>query len=202
MGAKEQMIAVLRDPDTARIRFNYASNGTTASISVDAFRQVADRLQDGHLKVKRGSVSRQPDGIQRALRATTLKILSILVKIIGGHATLMRWSYTNRYTPFSTSTAGPFPGLITRPLLISHRATICETRAIRSQGWKKTSHTRSAIAWRMPMRPAATRASGYSYFETNLTTTRGIPLTFIQTSAVTVSCLLRILETFHSQVSW
>lgn len=54
MGAKEQMIAILRDPDTARIRFDYRSSGATATINTDSFTRVADGLQSGHFSVVEG----------------------------------------------------------------------------------------------------------------------------------------------------
>jgi hypothetical protein len=54
MGVKEQMIAILRDRDTARIRFNYSSGGRTASINQDVFTRVADDLASGHLHVVEG----------------------------------------------------------------------------------------------------------------------------------------------------
>lgn len=54
MGAKEQMIAILRDRDTARIRFTYRSGGHTATINQSVFTRVADELRDGHLNVVEG----------------------------------------------------------------------------------------------------------------------------------------------------
>ena len=55
MGAKEQMIRILRDPDTARIHFNYSSDGATVSITGNVFSQVADGLQSGHFSVVEGA---------------------------------------------------------------------------------------------------------------------------------------------------
>lgn len=54
MGAKEQMIAILRDRDTARIRFTYRNSGNTAVINRDSFTRVADNLANGHLNVVEG----------------------------------------------------------------------------------------------------------------------------------------------------
>ncbi len=54
MGAKEQMIEILRDRDTARIRFEYRSDGKNATINQDCFTRVADNLQSGHLSVVEG----------------------------------------------------------------------------------------------------------------------------------------------------
>ena len=54
MGAKEQMIAILRDRDTARIDFNYNSDGRTARINRAVFIEVADKLASGHLHVVEG----------------------------------------------------------------------------------------------------------------------------------------------------
>lgn len=58
MGAKEQMISVLRDGDTARIRFNFngagvgaMSLGTPISIDGSVFRRVATALSNGTLHV-------------------------------------------------------------------------------------------------------------------------------------------------------
>jgi hypothetical protein len=41
MGAKEQMISILRDRDTARISFNYSSGGRTAAITGNVFTRFA-----------------------------------------------------------------------------------------------------------------------------------------------------------------
>jgi hypothetical protein len=54
MGAKEQMIAILRDRDTARISFNYQSVGASASINAESFTRVADGLSSGHFSVVEG----------------------------------------------------------------------------------------------------------------------------------------------------
>jgi hypothetical protein len=54
MGAKEQMIEILRDPQTARIHFNYSSSTASASISRRNFHRVADALESGHLHVVPG----------------------------------------------------------------------------------------------------------------------------------------------------
>ena len=54
MGVKEQMIAILRNSDTARINFTY-SNGTVSSrITGGAFRDVATGLSNGHFHVVEG----------------------------------------------------------------------------------------------------------------------------------------------------
>jgi hypothetical protein len=54
MGAKEQMIAILRDPDTGRIRFNYRSSGATATINAESFTRIAAGLESGHFSVVEG----------------------------------------------------------------------------------------------------------------------------------------------------
>lgn len=54
MGAKEQMIGILRDRDTGRIRINYRNSGTTAAINRDSFIRVADALAAGSLHVVEG----------------------------------------------------------------------------------------------------------------------------------------------------
>jgi hypothetical protein len=54
MGAKEHMIAVLRDPQTGRINFNYRSTTASALISARNFHAVADSLESGHLHVVPG----------------------------------------------------------------------------------------------------------------------------------------------------
>jgi len=54
MGAKEQMISILRDRDTARISFNYSSGGRTAAITGNVFTRVANELQNGNLNVVEG----------------------------------------------------------------------------------------------------------------------------------------------------
>jgi hypothetical protein len=54
MPAKEQMIQILRDSQTARIHFNYRSLTASASITNRTFIQVADSLESGHLHVVPG----------------------------------------------------------------------------------------------------------------------------------------------------
>ena len=57
MGAKEQMIAILRDRDTARINFAYNNGGRTATINRGVFDRVANDLASGHLNVVEGRYS-------------------------------------------------------------------------------------------------------------------------------------------------
>ena len=54
MGAKEQMVSILRDRDTARVRFTYSNAGRTATINSDSFGRVADDLEAGRLNVVEG----------------------------------------------------------------------------------------------------------------------------------------------------
>lgn len=54
MGAKEQMIEVLRDTQTDRIRFSYSNGGTSVTINRESFQRVADGLQSGHFSVVEG----------------------------------------------------------------------------------------------------------------------------------------------------
>ncbi len=54
MGAKEQMIAILRSGETSRVVFSYSSNGTTASINGETFRRIASGLESGHFHVVEG----------------------------------------------------------------------------------------------------------------------------------------------------
>lgn len=53
MGAKEQMIGILRDRDTARIRFTY-TGGRTVTINRETFTRVADGLDSDHFHVVPG----------------------------------------------------------------------------------------------------------------------------------------------------
>jgi hypothetical protein len=54
MGAKEQMISILRDNATSRIRIDYRSSGASAVINRDSFKRVADELASGNLHVVEG----------------------------------------------------------------------------------------------------------------------------------------------------
>jgi hypothetical protein len=54
MGAKEQMIAILRDRDTARIRFTYNSGQLTTTVNADVFHRVASGFASGHFHVVEG----------------------------------------------------------------------------------------------------------------------------------------------------
>jgi len=54
MGVKEQMIQILRDPDTARIHFDYNNGGRSATINVNVFHRVADDLDHDRLHVVEG----------------------------------------------------------------------------------------------------------------------------------------------------
>lgn len=54
MGAKEQMIAILRDRDTQRINFRYCTPTATTSIDSSAFTRVAAGLESGHFSVVEG----------------------------------------------------------------------------------------------------------------------------------------------------
>jgi hypothetical protein len=54
MGVKEQMIQILRDPDTARISFAYSNGGHSATINVNVFQRVADDLDHDRLHVVEG----------------------------------------------------------------------------------------------------------------------------------------------------
>lgn len=54
MGAKEQMIAILRDRDTQRINFRYSQPTATAAIDHTVFSRVAAGLESGHFKVVEG----------------------------------------------------------------------------------------------------------------------------------------------------
>jgi hypothetical protein len=57
MGAKEQMIQILRDSQTARISFNYRSSTAAATLNSRAFHRVADALESGDLSVVPGRFS-------------------------------------------------------------------------------------------------------------------------------------------------
>ena len=54
MGAREQMISILRDRDTARVRFTYRGGGRSDVINADSFQRVANDLASGHLNVVEG----------------------------------------------------------------------------------------------------------------------------------------------------
>jgi len=54
MGVKEQMIGILRNGDTSRIRFTYRLNGVTANINANTFRRVAAGLASNHFSVVEG----------------------------------------------------------------------------------------------------------------------------------------------------
>ncbi len=54
MGVKQKMIGILRNSDTARISFRYSSGHAASAINGGIFRQVAARLESGHLKVVEG----------------------------------------------------------------------------------------------------------------------------------------------------
>ncbi len=54
MGVKEQMMGILRNSDTSRIRFTYRSGQVTATINGDTFRRVADGLASDHFHVVPG----------------------------------------------------------------------------------------------------------------------------------------------------
>jgi hypothetical protein len=54
MGAKEQMIGILRSSETSRIKFDYTSSGATASINGDTFRRIATGLERGDFHVVEG----------------------------------------------------------------------------------------------------------------------------------------------------
>jgi len=54
MGVKEQMIGILRDPDTRRISFTYRNGSVTATINSSALGRVADGLDSGHFSVVEG----------------------------------------------------------------------------------------------------------------------------------------------------
>lgn len=54
MGAKEQMIAILRDRDTQRINFRYSTSAATAAIDNTTFTRVAAGLESGHFSVVEG----------------------------------------------------------------------------------------------------------------------------------------------------
>ena len=58
MGLKEQMIEVLRDQQTRRIRFGF-SGSTGVSISVDpsSFRRVSNAIENGDITVSEGGVA-------------------------------------------------------------------------------------------------------------------------------------------------
>jgi len=51
MGVKEQMIAILRNSGTARIRFRYSNGTVDVNINQDVFRRVASGLVSGHFRV-------------------------------------------------------------------------------------------------------------------------------------------------------
>lgn len=57
MGAKEQMIAILRNSDTARINFNYSNGSVTSNITGGIFRDVATGLSNGRFHVVEGRFS-------------------------------------------------------------------------------------------------------------------------------------------------
>ena len=51
MGAREQMISILRSSETSRIRFTYRNGGTTVAITGNVFSRVAEGLTSGHFDV-------------------------------------------------------------------------------------------------------------------------------------------------------
>jgi hypothetical protein len=57
MGAKEQMIGILRNTDTARIRFHYDSGQATVDINHGVFSRVATALANDNLHVVEGRYS-------------------------------------------------------------------------------------------------------------------------------------------------
>jgi hypothetical protein len=54
MGVKEQMVAILRSEETARIRFAYASGQVSVNITAAIFRRVATALANDRLHVVEG----------------------------------------------------------------------------------------------------------------------------------------------------
>ena len=54
MGAKEQMIQILRDPDAARISFTYRNGSVTATVNSTVLHRVADGLENDNLHVVEG----------------------------------------------------------------------------------------------------------------------------------------------------
>ena len=57
MGAKEQMIGILRNSDTARVSFTYSFNGFSTTISGQTFRRIARGLANDSLHVSEGRYS-------------------------------------------------------------------------------------------------------------------------------------------------
>lgn len=51
MSAKQQMIAILRNSDTARIRFHYRNGTVNVNVNAETFRRVASAVQSGRLNV-------------------------------------------------------------------------------------------------------------------------------------------------------
>jgi hypothetical protein len=58
MGLKEQMISVLRDRQTSRIRFSFAgSTGSTIAVAPSSFRRVSEAIQNDTIHVSEGGVA-------------------------------------------------------------------------------------------------------------------------------------------------
>lgn len=58
MGVKDKMIGILKNEDTARIKFDYSSGQTRVNVTGDMFRTVATALSRGRLNVVEGRHAR------------------------------------------------------------------------------------------------------------------------------------------------